>query len=172
MRILLFVSGINNTFEEANKETFQEIIKKLEDIADIEQDQVIIISFCDTTQNIRLIFNYYRYAIEYSEFRKIHFGRQMLGDLYYNRFPNGGACVYEEPFNKENEVFKYARELEKNDNFINLYYIDSNLDEDKLNDLFKNENDIDINLIKDAKNPDEIIQSLDKCIREKKLLEY
>lgn len=172
MRILFFVISIYNTFEDVDKATFEEIIKKLEAIADIEQDQVILISFCDETENKNIIINYYRKISEYIEYKKIYFGNQFLGDLYYTGVTGKGAMLYDKPFNKYEQISEYAKSIEENDNFINLYYLDSNADEDKFNKSFEGSKDISVNLVKDAKNADEIVESLQRLIDNKKLLEY
>lgn len=171
MRILLFAIGIYNTFEDATEETFKQIIDKLEKLADIDQDQVILISFCDETTNRDVLAYFYRKILDYIEYKKIYLGRQFLGDVYYKNIINSGAILYDEEFNKEREIFKYAKKLEDDDNFVNLYYFDSSLDIDKVNEMFKGERNIDLNVVNGATNSNEVIHYLDEFIKNKKSLE-
>lgn len=166
MRILLFVTSIYDTFEDISGEEFKKIIKKLEEIAEIEQDQRILISFCDETENKNIFTYYFRNILNEIEDKNIKLGHQFLGNYYYKDIYKSGALLYDDKFNKEKEIFKYVKWLEDNENFVNLYYVDSNVNHDIINELFCKEKDVNINIIDEHSKGKDIISSLDN----KKLL--
>ena len=52
MKILLTVFGVYNTLENVDDEVFKEIIDKIKQIKEINNDDVILISFCDNTAKL------------------------------------------------------------------------------------------------------------------------
>lgn len=169
MRILLFVCSIYNTFENVKKEDFINIIDKLCNIAEIEQDDKIIISFCDNTENINILMNYFSVLMNDIDKDNIFLGKQFLGDVYYNNIIHGGALLYNKKLTKEEKIAEYVKDLENNDNFINLYYIDGLINMDLMNELFKDDKNIICNFIKEENNGKCIIEKLDMLLNKKKL---
>lgn len=150
MRILLFICSIYDTLNKMNYENFIDIIDEIQKIKEIEQDDKIIVSFCDDTKNRNILMPYIINIIDKIDEGKIILGNQYLGDVYYKNFICGGALLYNEEFSKEKQVAKYVKDLENNDNFINLYYIDSNMDTNLINELLKDCKNVNLNLIKES----------------------
>ncbi len=170
MRILLFVTSIYDTFEDITGEEFKKIIEKLEEIKEVENDQIILISFCDETENKNIFTYYFRNILNEIENKDIELGHQFLGNCYYKDIYNGGALLYEDNFSKEKEIFKYVKWLKDNNNFVNLYYVDANVNNDMFNSLFCDEKSINVNIINEQVKGKGIISSLEnkKMILEKK----
>lgn len=168
MRILLFVVSIYNTIDDISDNELKKIIDKLSMIADTEDDQKIIISICDSTENKSLVMNYIRKILKYIEDRRICFGIQFLGNVYYKDIINSGALLYDENFSKEQIILNYTNDLEQEDNFINLYYVDGNM-KDNINDyICKLNNNVSITLVR--RNNEHIIPALDRVIKRKSLI--
>lgn len=168
MRILLFVVSIYNTIDDISDNELKKIIDKLSIIADTEDDQKIIISICDSTENKSLVMNYIRKILKYIEDRRICFGNQFLGNVYYKDIINSGALLYDENFCKEQIILNYTNALEQEDNFINLYYVDGNM-KDNINDyICKLNNNVSITLVR--RNNEHIIPALDRVIKRKSLV--
>lgn len=168
MRILLFVVSIYNTIDDISDNELKKIIDKLSMIADTEDDQKIIISICDSTENKSLVMNYIRKILKYIEDRRICFGIQFLGNVYYKDIINSGALLYDENFSKEQIILNYTNALEQEDNFINLYYVDGNM-KDNINDyICKLNNNVSITLVR--RNNEHIIPALDRVIKRKSLI--
>lgn len=168
MRILLFVVSIYNTIDDISDNELKKIIDKLSMIADTEDDQKIIISICDSTENKSLMMNYIRKILKYIEDRRICFGIQFLGNVYYKDIINSGALLYDENFSKEQIILNYTNALEQEDNFINLYYVDGNM-KDNINDyICKLNNNVSITLVR--RNNEHIIPALDRVIKRKSLI--
>lgn len=168
MRILLFVVSIYNTIDDISDNELKKIIDKLSIIADTEDDQKIIISICDSTENKSLVMNYIRKILKYIEDRRICFGSQFLGNVYYKDIINSGALLYDENFSKEQIILNYTNALEQEDNFINLYYVDGNM-KDNINDyICKLNNNVSITLVR--RNNEHIIPALDRVIKRKSLV--
>lgn len=168
MRILLFVVSIYNTIDDISDNELKKIIDKLSMIADTEDDQKIIISICDSTENKSLVMNYIRKILKYIEDRRICFGIQFLGNVYYKDIINSGALLYDENFSKEQIILNYTNDLEQEDNFINLYYVDGNM-KDNINDyICKLNNNVSISLVR--RNNEHIIPALDRVIKRKSLI--
>lgn len=168
MRILLFVTSIYDTFEDITGDEFKKIIEKLEEIAEIEQDQRILISFCDETENKNIFTYYFRNILEEIKDKNIGLGHQFLGN-YYKDIYKSGTLLYVDKFNKEKEIFKYVKWLEDNENFINLYYVDANVNNEVINKLFCEEENVNINIINEQFKGKGIVSSLEhkKMILEK-----
>ena len=170
MRILLFVTSIYDTFEDVSGDDFKKIIEKLEEIAEIEQDQRILISFCDETENKNIFTYYFRNILDEIEGKNIKLGHQFLGNFYYKDIYKGGALLYDDIYNKEREILKYVKWLEDNENFVNLYYVDSSANNDVINELFCEEKNVNLNIINENLKGKGIASSLEekKLILEKK----
>lgn len=167
MRILLFVISIYNTIDDISLQELKEIIDKIYEIADVENDQEIIISICDNTENKQLFMYYIRHILEFIKDKKILFGKQFLGDVYYKDIINSGAILYDEKFDKEKIILNYANELEQQDNFVNLYYVDGNM-KDTVNDTFRDlNNNTSCTLIR--RNGTEIIKAMER-VKQHKIL--
>ena len=91
MKILLTVFGVYNTLENVDDEVFKEIIDKIKQVKEINNDDVILISFCDNTEN-KDIFMYYLRNI--TNDNEILIGRQFLNNVYYNDIVKSGALLY------------------------------------------------------------------------------
>ena len=169
MRILLFTISIYDTIDDIKAYELKEIIDKLSEIADMEDDQKIIISICDNTENKELFMYYIRQILDFIKDRRISLGRQFLGNLYYKDIINSGAILYNKNFIKEDIILDYVNSLEEEDNFVNLYYVDGNMN-DNVNETFKNlGKNSTCTLIKEGNQG--IIKSLDN-IAKNKTLEY
>ena len=127
MKILLTVFGVYNTLENIDDEVFKEIIDKIKQVKEINNDDVILISFCDNTEN-KDIFMYYLRNI--TDDNEILIGRQYLNNVYYNDILKSGALLYNDKLSKEEKVYNYVKEFIENKNKIDLYYIDNNIDTD------------------------------------------
>ena len=158
MKILLTVFGVYNTLENIDDEVFKEIISKIKQVKEINNDDIILISFCDNTEN-KDVFMYYLRNI--TDDNEILIGRQFLNNVYYNDIVKSGALLYDEKLSKEEKVYNYVKEFIENKNEIDLYYIDNYVNTENFNYLYSEfDNDININIIK---NKDEkIIHELDK----------
>ena len=158
MKILLTVFGVYNTLENIDGEVFKKIIDKIRQIKEIKNDDIILISFCDDTEN-KDVFMYYLRNI--TNDNEILIGRQFLNNVYYNDIVKSGALLYDEKLSKEEKVYNYVKEFIENKNEIDLYYIDNYLNTENFNYLYSEfDNDVTINIIK---NKDEkIIHELDK----------
>ena len=158
MKILLTVFGVYNTLENIDDEVFKEIIDKIKQVKEINNDDVILISFCDNTEN-KDIFMYYLRNI--TNDNEILIGRQYLNNVYYNDILKSGALLYDDKLSKEEKVYNYVKEFIENKNKIDLYYIDNNIDTEKFNYLCSTfDNDVNINIIENKDK--EIIHELDK----------
>ena len=158
MKILLTVFGVYNTLENVDDEIFKEIISKIKQVKEINNDDIILISFCDNTEN-KDIFMYYLRNI--TNDNEILIGRQYLNNVYYNDILKSGALLYDDKLIKEEKVYNYVKEFIENKNEIDLYYIDNNIDTEKFNYLCSAfDNDVTINIIKNKDK--EIIHKLDK----------
>ena len=158
MKILLTVFGVYDTLENVDGEVFKKIIDKIRQIKEIKNDDVILISFCDDTEN-KDVFMYYLRNI--TNDNEILIGRQYLNNVYYNDIVKSGALLYDEKLSKEEKVYNYVKEFIENKNEIDLYYIDNNIDTEKFNYLCSAfDNDVNINIIKNKDK--EIIHELDK----------
>lgn len=158
MKILLTVFGVYDTLENVDGEVFKKIIDKIRQIKEIKNDDIILISFCDDTEN-KDIFMYYLRNI--TNDNEILIGRQYLNNVYYNDIVKSGALLYDDKLSKEEKVYNYVKEFIENKNEIDLYYIDNNIDTEKFNYLCSAfDNDVNINIIKNK--DEEIIHELDK----------
>ena len=158
MKILLTVFGVYDTLENVDGEVFKKIIDKIRQIKEIKNDDIILISFCDDTEN-KDIFMYYLRNI--TNDNEILIGRQYLNNVYYNDILKSGALLYDEKLSKEEKGYNYVKEFIENKNEIDLYYIDNNIDTEKFNYLCSAfDNDVNINIIKNK--DEEIIHELDK----------
>ena len=158
MKILLTVFGVYDTLENVDGEVFKKIIDKIRQIKEIKNDDIILISFCDDTEN-KDVFMYYLRNINSDN--EILIGRQYLNNVYYNDILKSGALLYDEKLSKEEKVYNYVKEFIENKNEIDLYYIDNNIDTEKFNYLCSAfDNDVNINIIENKDK--EIIHELDK----------
>ena len=158
MKILLTVFSVYDTLENIDGEVFKKIIDKIRQIKEINNDEVILISFCDNTEN-KDVFMYYLRNI--TDDNEILIGRQFLNNVYYNDILKSGALLYDEKLSKEEKIYNYVKEFIENKNEIDLYYIDNNIDTEKFNYLCSAfDNDVNINIIKNK--DEEIIHELDK----------
>ena len=158
MKILLIVFGVYNTLENVDGEVFKKIIDKIRQIKEINNDEVILISFCDDTEN-KDVFMYYLRNI--TNDNEILIGRQFLNNVYYNNIVKSGALLYNEKLSKEEKVYNYVKEFIENKNEIDLYYIDNYINTENFNYLYSEfDNDVTINIIKNK--DEEIIHELDK----------
>lgn len=158
MKILLTVFGVYNTLENVDDEVFKEIISKIKQVKEINNDDIILISFCDNTEN-KDVFMYYLRNI--TDDNEILIGRQFLNNIYYNDIVKSGALLYDDKLSKEEKVYNYVKEFIENKNKIDLYYIDNNIDTEKFNYLCSTfDNDVNINIIENKDK--EIIHELDK----------
>lgn len=158
MKILLTVFSVYDTLENIDGEVFKKIIDKIRQIKEINNDEVILISFCDNTEN-KDVFMYYLRNI--TDDNEILIGRQFLNNVYYNDILKSGALLYDEKLSKEEKIYNYVKEFIENKNEIDLYYIDNNIDTEKFNYLCSAfDNDVNVNIIKNK--DEEIIHELDK----------
>jgi len=168
MKILLTVFGVYNTLENVDDEVFKEIIGKIKQIKEINNDDVILISFCDNTEN-KDVFMYYLRNI--TDDNETLIGRQFLNNVYYNDIVKSGALLYHKKLSKEQKIFDYTAKLIENNNMVDLYYIDNSINEEYVNDLFSVFGDkVNTNIIKNKDG--EIIQEIDNKINSVKKNTY
>ena len=168
MKILLTVFGVYDTLENIDDEIFKEIISKIKQVKEINNDDVILISFCDNTEN-KDIFMYYLRNI--TNDNEILIGRQYLNNVYYNDIVKSGALLYDRKLSKEQKIFDYTAKLIENNNMVDLYYIDGSINEEYVNDLFSVFDDkVNTNIIKNK--DEEIIQEIDNKINSVKKNTY
>lgn len=160
MRILLTVFSVYDTLENVDDIMFKDIIDKIKQVKGINNDDIILISFCDNTENKDVIMYYLRNITDDNE---ILIGRQFLNNVYYNDIVKSGAILYDKKLRKEQKIFDYATKLIENNNSVDLYYVDNSINEEYINDLFSVFGDkINTNIIK---NKDiKIIQEFDNKI--------
>lgn len=160
MKILLTVFGVYNTLENVDDEVFKEIIDKIKQVKEINNDDVILISFCDNTEN-KDVFMYYLRNI--TDDNEILIGRQYLNNIYYNDIVKSGALLYDRKLSKEQKIFDYTAKLIENNNKVDLYYIDGSINDEYVNDLFNVFGDkVNTNIIKNKDK--EIILEIDNKI--------
>lgn len=168
MKILLTVFGVYNTLENVDDEVFKEIIDKIKQVKEINNDDVILISFCDNTEN-KDIFMYYLRNI--TNDNEILIGRQYLNNVYYNDILKSGALLYDDKLSKEEKIFDYTAKLIENNNKVDLYYIDGSINDEYVNDLFNVFGDkVNTNIIKNKDK--EIILEIDNKINSVKKNTY
>ena len=108
MKILLTVFGVYDTLENIDGEVFKEIIDKIKQVKKIKNDDIILISFCDDTEN-KDVFMYYLRNI--TNDNEILIGRQYLNNVYYNDILKSGALLYDDKLIKEEKVYNYVKEF-------------------------------------------------------------
>ena len=168
MKILLTVFGVYNTLENVDDEVFKEIISKIKQVKEINNDDIILISFCDNTEN-KDIFMYYLRNI--TNDNEILIGRQYLNNVYYNDIVKSGALLYDRKLSKEQKIFDYTAKLIENNNKVDLYYIDGSINDEYVNDLFNVFGDkVNTNIIKNKDK--EIILEIDNKINSVKKNTY
>lgn len=167
MKILLFVSSIYNTLDDGDEEDYQNMINNLEKIKDINEDDKILVSFCDYTQNRNILLFHIRKIIEKIEDKKIYLGEQFLGDLRYKDITSPGI-LYEIKFNKIEQIINYVRRLQQEDNEVDLIIVDNKMNiEEYEKKLYKE----DINyckLINNVNSVNKINEHLEEIIDIKK----
>lgn len=141
------MSNISNTLNEVDSEEFKGIIDSLYVLAERNNDDKIIISFMDNTENRDIYMYYIRNIINDIENNNITLGYQFLGDVYYKNILNGGALLYDRY--KLNQIAKYVVDLGKN-NYIDLYYVDSKCSNEVINSIFNSFDNINLNIINES----------------------
>ena len=168
MKILLTVFGVYDTLENIDDEIFKEIISKIKQVKEINNDDIILISFCDDTEN-KDVFMYYLRNI--TNDNEILIGRQYLNNIYYNDIVKSGALLYDRKLSKEQKIFDYTAKLIENNNKVDLYYIDGSINDEYVNDLFNVFGDkVNTNIIKNKDK--EIILEIDNKINSVKKNTY
>lgn len=171
MRILLFITSIYNTLDNDSKENYNKLINTLEKIKELNNDDIIYISFCDTTENRNIIISHLRKMIHKIEDKTVYPGNQFLGDVYY-KYINGGAILYKDKkFNKLNEIINYVKELENEGNQIDLIVSDGNMNINEYEEKLKQELTCPYSFIYNANTIEEVIDCLESIydVKQKKL---
>lgn len=167
MKILLFVSSIYNTLDDGNKEDYKNMINNIEKIKDINQEDIIFISLCDSTQNRNILLFYIRKIVDKIRDKEVYLGEQFLGDLRYKDM-NSPGILYETKFNKIDQIVDYVRRLEQEGNEVSLIIVDGEMDIEKYKKRLYEEDINFYKLIDNVSSVSEINEYLEETIDIKK----
>lgn len=127
MRILLFITDINNTFDIVNKEDYINLINILNKLKNIGNYDMCYISFCDYTENKDILMKHIRYISNNIDNKQIYFGKQFLGDVYYNDIKSGAILYKKKLLNKTKEILNYVKEFIINGDELEVIIVDNNI---------------------------------------------
>lgn len=170
MRILLFITSIKDTLTNSGEKDYNKLINKLDKIRRLNNDDIVFISFCDTTDNKNVMLFHARKMIDNMLGKKIFFGEQFLGDVHYNDL-YGGAILYKNhKLDKINEIVKYIKKVQNN-NEVEVIIADGNMDINEYKNKLKKELNCPCSFIYNVSNLREINETLDELyeIKEKGL---
>lgn len=171
MKILLFATSIKDTFDNGNYLDYKNLVDILEKIRILNNNDIAFISFCDNTENKNIMLFHARKLIDHTIKKKVFFGEQFLGDVYYSGL-DGGAIMYnDKKMDKLDKIIKYAKKIESNGNEVELIIADGNMDVDEYKERIKKELSCPCSLIYNVSNVSEINETLNELynIKEKKL---
>lgn len=127
MKILLFVTSIYNTLDNAIEEDYNKLIENLEKIQDINEFDAVYISFCDNTENRNVMLLHARKLLDKLINKHIYFGEQFLGDVHYKDINKGAILYKNQHLNKIEEIINYVKRLENSENEVELIIADSEM---------------------------------------------
>lgn len=171
MKILLFATAIHNTLDNDEISDYKKLIENLEKIRKLNGNDNVFISFCDNTENRNIMLFHSRKMIDYMIGKKVFFGEQFLGDVYYNGI-NSGAIIYDNSkIDKGDKIINYVKKLESNGNEVELIVTDGNMDIDEYKERFKKSITCPYSFIYNVSNIREINETLEELyeLKEKKL---
>ena len=127
MKILLFITTIDNLLNIEKDNDYEKLINNLEKLKEINKYDAVYISICDYTQNSILLFSCIRKILEIIRNKDIYFGRQFLNDVYYNDIKSGALLYENGKLDKINEIIKYIKDLSKDVSEIEIITIDNDI---------------------------------------------
>ncbi len=127
MKILLFITTIDNLLNIEKDNDYEKLINNLEKLKEINNYDAVYISICDYTQNSILLFSCIRKILEKISNKDIYFGRQFLNDVYYNDIKSGALLYENGKLDKINEIIKYIKDLSKDASEIEIITIDNDI---------------------------------------------
>jgi hypothetical protein len=165
LKILLFVTSIYNTLENETKEDFKNISNLLKKIKELNNDDLILISICDYTENINVLQSY---LMKFKE-NELCDGEQFTGNLHYMS-NNGGSILYKNgTLNKIDEIIDYIKRLENNNNSVELIICDGIMNIDEYTKAIEKNLNINCFYIYSFNDISKIIESLEDIYEYKKL---
>lgn len=171
MKILLFIISIHDTLDNGSYLDYKKLVDNLEKIRILNNIDYVFISFCDNTENKNIMLFHARKLIEHTLNKKVFFGDQFLGDVYYNGL-DGGAIMYsDQKMDKLDKIIKYIKKTQSNKNEIEVIIVDGNMNIDEYKERISEELTCPCSFIYNVSNVREINETLDELyeIKEKKL---
>lgn len=171
MKILLFVTSIYKTLDDGIEGDYKRLVENLEKIQNINEDDIVYISFCDNTQNRDILLFHIRKLADKIIDKHIYFGEQFLGDVHYKDI-NSGAILYENNnLNKLKEIINYSKKLKDNGNDVELIIADGDMNIESYKNELNNSDIAPFTLISGKTSLKEINYYLEKLydLKEKKL---
>lgn len=171
MKILIFIVSIRNTISNSKDTDYKELIDNLERIGSLNNNDKVLISFCDDTENKNMMLFHARKMINYMKDKNIVFGNQLLGDVYYRDIVDG-AVLYDNPnMDKVDKIIEYAKKVQKNNCDIELIIADGNMDVDGYTEKIKKSIACPCSFIYNVSNLREINETLDELfsVKQKRL---
>lgn len=141
MKILLFLTSIYNTLDNECEEDYEKLIENLEKIQNINENDIVYISFCDNTENRNILLYHIRKLADKLTDKKIYFGEQFLGDIHYKDINSGALLYNNHNLNKLDEIIDYTKRLEHEGNEVELIIADGEMN------IKKYKNELNNNLI-------------------------
>ena len=171
MKILLFITSINNTLDIGSEEDYEKLVSNLDKIREINEDDLIYISFCDDTPNRAVMLSYARKIADKIKDKYIYFGEQFLGDVHYKDI-NSSALLYSDgKLDKLSEITNYVKKLQDNGNQVELIVADGDMDINKYKKVLTKEIDSEFTLLCNDNTVKKINEFLDNLyfIKKKRL---
>ena len=136
MKILLFITSIYNTLGNENDDSYKNLIDNLEKIREISNNDIIIISFCDNTENRNIMLFYARKLLKHIKDKNIIFGNQLLGNVYYNNLEDGAIMYNNANMDKIDKINDYIKRINDN-NDIEIIIVDGNMNIEEYKERIK-----------------------------------
>ncbi len=165
MKILLFITSIYATLEYGSKEDFEKMAELLQILKKFNDDDLIIVSFCDYTENKNVLQNYLMKLKE----KEIYFGEQFSGDLHYISDYGGSKLYKNGKLDKEYEIIDYVKRLTSDGNKVELIVCDGLMNINEYKEKFDAELNCPCSYIYSVKNVKEINDCLEELCEYKKL---
>lgn len=168
MKILLFMTSVQNTLTFGINVDYKYLVENLNNIKKKNNSDICYVGFFDETLNRDIIMYHIRRIVWNAVDKNIYMGKQFLGDVYYNN-ENSGAILYNNKLNKYEEIVNYIKELKENGNEVKVIIVDGNMNNDYVSDLFNKNNIDNYTLINDTNDMQDVNDSLEKLSKKKSL---
>lgn len=166
LKILLFITSIYETLEYGSKEDFEKMKELLLLLKKFNDDDLIIISLCDYTENNDVLKNY---LIKLKE-KEIYFGEQFSGNLHYISDYGGSKLYKDGKLDKKHEIIDYVKRLASDGNKVELIVCDGVMNINDYKEIFNKELNCTFSFIYSIKNVNEINNCLEELCEYKKLI--